>query len=1135
MIILLLVALTITGCTQNNRAPLAVKGQLDLSSWNLTEKGPVSLSGEWEYYNHKLLGPNDFSGGASTAGPDFVLVPGLWRGKTAEGEPMSALGYGTYRLQVNFTENQTETLTLLATGVISVCKIWVDGSLVASTGLVGTDRSLEKPVHHFVLADFSPSNSKSEIIIQVSNFHNTLGGINNAIRLGDKNRIHNIFRTRWISSAFTGGALLVISLYHLALFLMRRSVLSNLYLSLFCFFWFVSLVFGSSCGFIVDTFGLGLPWVWHVNLALLPFGLTIPLMLMFYHSLFPKKYGWAIDTIYSVLGALLIAYILVTPSNAYDPVVLGYFLVTRTAYLYLLAGFILDIIHREKGISLLAPGYIALACSELDDILFDLNMIGAPDLSQYGILIFVLCYSLFMSARFTRAFISVDNLSTELEAANKRLVQLNKLKDTFLANTTHELKTPLAGMVGIAETLLTGGGGRLTSSVREQLLILLHSGKRLSGLVNDVLDLSRLEHHDIILHTEPVSLYSSAAERVRALSRQLATSKRITLNNEIPPDFPPVAADRDRLEQILINLVGNSLKFTDKGHVTISARFGDAWAEVAVQDTGIGIPPEDFERIFEAYAQVDSDETHATGGTGLGLAITRHLVQLHGGQTLVQSEPGEGSTFGFTLPLFKGPETEKARGSRLGLGHIVVGAADIEIPDPGYSYQVEGSVSGGRYQVLVVDDEPVNLYVVGGCLRLAGISFRAVNNGAAALRVMEEGDQPEMLLLDIMMPGLDGYEVCRRVREKHSASALPVIMLTVKNRTEDIVEGFAAGANDYLTKPFSSEELAARVTTQLKLKAAYDILTENLELKKELSLRRQTEHGLRLMQIRLSKMLDSLDEAIIAVNQSREISFCNQAFIKIAGFTAENLLGRPLATLLARPSDPEAQDLTGALFSGEVWSDRASVFENIALAQSAEKSIDTTFFVTGIEVEDEPLLLMVVRPGATEGGGQAALLSASMLRELNNNRQRILNLEEAMLSLESGNVYDQQSVMDDLKALDMLLERMSGRIAAHKLTGDKRDLAVKVMNLAVSCWASATGATRADLAEQSRLWNVYVEKDGYCRTQTLDKYLSPETLPERPRWRNILATVEFVLASAKPDMPAHRELAEAAAALKALL
>ncbi|MHC1711610.1 MAG: response regulator [Solidesulfovibrio sp.] len=1134
---LLMVLFVAVGCAPQKTPPQAAKGQLDLSSWNFVKQGPVRLFGEWEFHWQQLLTPEEFRAVADGSPRDVLQVPGLWQGQTVRDVTLPAMGYATYRLRVLLPPGSATPLSLFASGALSVCKIWINNALVTADGIPGKDIASEKPAHHFVVTNFHPHEDVVDIIIQVSNHHNIQGGIKGDICLGTEEQVHRMLSIRWISGAFMAGALLCMSLYHFALFSMRRSARYNLYFGQFCLLWCVMTVFSPVCGFLIDMLWPSLPWAWYIDLSILPYGLTIPLMLLFYHSLFPKKYGAVVNIFFFALGALYIGYVLVPPAKAYSPALFTYFLLTRVAFLTLFYGFIQDILHKENGVLLLAPGYLALGYAEFDDILFKLNIVSSADFGPYGVFLFILAYSFFISARFARAFSSVEKLSTELEVSNERLLRLGKLKDVFLANTTHELKTPLAGMVGIAEALLAGAGGKLESAAKEHLRVLAHSGKRLSNLVNDVLSLSRLKHQDVTLRKGMVSLQATA-KRVLAASGPLAAVRNLGLQCEIAPDFPTVWADQDRLEQILFNLVGNSLKFTENGGIVISAAMRGALAEIAVTDTGIGISQEDQERIFKAHEQLEAAQTLAPGGAGLGLAITRQLVELHGGTITVRSQPGHGSTFAFTLPLYDPRNaTQAALSPCAPEPRLRTDVSDhaFHLEEPFTLKEHEGDgVPGGHYQVLVVDDEPVNRHVIASCLQLAAITFRTASDGKNALRMLKDGDKPDMLLLDVMMPGLSGYEVCRALRTQHPASALPVVMLTVANRVEDIVEGFAAGANDYLTKPFSRDELVARIRTQLKLKEAYHILEENLALRTELDLRKKTEQSLRLTQLRLSGMLDSLNDAILAVNQSREIGFCNRAFAELAGYPVNSLLGHPLSMLLTEAQDPDVKALMDAVSEPAAPSSQACLFERMRLTRSDGKSLPMDFFTTGIELEDEPLLLLIVRPPGAMDSRRTAQASAAMLRELGNNRQRILNLEATMLSLESGNLTGQQTVLEDLKALDTLLEHLGSLLTIHEQGGDRRPQAVRVMNLAVACWAACTNTTKVELAEQSRIWTVYQEKDGYCRTQTLDKYLSEKTLPARPRWRDIHATAEFVLAHCNHDLPLYKTLHDAFADLKAL-
>lgn len=233
---------------------------------------------------------------------------------------------------------------------------------------------------------------------------------------------------------------------------------------------------------------------------------------------------------------------------------------------------------------------------------------------------------------------------------NQRLQELDKLKDEFLANTSHELRTPLNGIIGLSESLLDGAAGPVPDAMRKYLEMIAYSGKRLANLVNDILDFSKLKNHTLQLHRRPVDVHE-CVQILLKMTEPLVGTKDLELINAVPETLPPVLADEGRLQQILYNLVGNAVKFTDQGSVTVSAKHEYDQVVIDVVDTGIGIPPDQVSKIFESFEQVDGTDNRRHGGTGLGLAITKRLVELHGGAIGVCSTPGVGSRFRVKLPV----------------------------------------------------------------------------------------------------------------------------------------------------------------------------------------------------------------------------------------------------------------------------------------------------------------------------------------------------------------------------------------------------------------------------------------------------------------------------------------------------
>ncbi len=459
--------------------------------------------------------------------------------------------------------------------------------------------------------------------------------------------------------------------------------------------------------------------------------------------------------------------------------------------------------------------------------------------------------------------IKVERKQKELErehAIAEQLRRVDKLKDEFLANTSHELRTPLNGIIGLAESLLDGVAGILPDKAHFDLKMISASGRRLSNLVNDILDFSKMIDNRIELSLKPVNLHA-IVEFVLALSQPLVGKKELKLINAVSPDLPPLTADENRLQQIVQNLVGNAIKFTEKGEIRVSSEAlivnsseqqrlttNAKLLTISVADTGIGIANDKLEEIFKSFVQADGSVAREYGGTGLGLAITKNLVELHGGTISVKSKLGEGSQFTVTLPsAFSDPSSASSfqpaiissQPAAISDQPAVVsfqpatGARSvIESAEPkSESWKLK---TKSLLTILVVDDEPVNQHVLGNFLSLKNYKIAQAMNGLEALKLVEDGLKPDLILLDVMMPKMSGYEVCRKIREKYPHREVPVILLTAKNQEGDIQEGFDAGANDYVTKPFHRSELLARIQTHIHVARTAELEAENRRKNNEL-------------------------------------------------------------------------------------------------------------------------------------------------------------------------------------------------------------------------------------------------------------------------------------------------------------
>ncbi|HPA72277.1 MAG TPA: SpoIIE family protein phosphatase [Spirochaetota bacterium] len=443
-----------------------------------------------------------------------------------------------------------------------------------------------------------------------------------------------------------------------------------------------------------------------------------------------------------------------------------------------------------------------------------------------------------LATTFNHMLTMIDLHLSRLVETNRELRRLDALKDEFLANTSHELRTPVSGMIGLAESLLAGSSGPVDESARRDLELIVQSGRRLSRLVGDILDFSRLKNSDISLELASVDLHT-VAELVFSVLRPVMERKGIQARNLLESGKWFAEADPNRLQQIIMNLAGNAVKFTERGSVSISARNDEnGMIAATVEDTGPGIPADSLSRIFEPFEQADGSISRTHGGTGLGLTIVKKLVELHGGAVSVQSEEGRGARFTFTLHRAT-PAGDTAR-AVLPAEPTTTSPSIIEYEVKHPGSPIEQRKIPGSHTILVVDDDPVILRVLDSYLSLEGYSVVTALSGSEALEIIGSGAAPDLIILDVMLPRISGYDVARAVREKHPSHELPIIMLTAKNMPADAVTGISAGANDFLVKPVGREELAVRVNNLVAMKESarehrkLDVLKRDLDIAHEI-------------------------------------------------------------------------------------------------------------------------------------------------------------------------------------------------------------------------------------------------------------------------------------------------------------
>jgi PAS domain S-box-containing protein len=456
------------------------------------------------------------------------------------------------------------------------------------------------------------------------------------------------------------------------------------------------------------------------------------------------------------------------------------------------------------------------------------------------------------------------------------LAELDRAKTAFFSNVSHEFRTPLTLMLGPIEDLLTRD--TLEDDAREHLQVAQRNALRLLKLVNALLDFSRLEAGRIEAAYEPVDLATLTSE-LASVFRSAVERAGLQLIVSCEPVGEPVYVDREMWEKLVFNLLSNAFKFTMDGEIEVSLRREDPGVELSVRDTGTGIPAGELPRVFDRFHRVKGARGRTHEGSGIGLALVYELAKLHGGNVSAMSEVDRGSTFTVSIPLGNAHLPQDRIGApRQTAPAALRSDAYVEealrwLPDTDIPYSTPGTQPSAR--ILLADDNAdMRDYV----RRLLGAAYEveAVADGTAALEAAQR-HPPDLVLTDVMMPGLDGFELLRALRAQEGTREIPVILLSARAGEESRIEGLDAGADDYLVKPFGARELRARVDAHLRLA----------------TVRRNAQKALRESETKFATAFDRSPLALLitSLDDGRLVEV-NEGFVRLSGYTREEVLGR---------------------------------------------------------------------------------------------------------------------------------------------------------------------------------------------------------------------------------------------------
>ncbi|MDP5275282.1 hybrid sensor histidine kinase/response regulator [Chengkuizengella axinellae] len=778
--------------------PTADNGMLDLSEWDFKEDGRVPLNGEWEYYPYQLLNPDDFVQFENNERTlQYVHVPTfMWTSYEVDGQPMSEFGQATYRLKIKVEDEDMLYGIKTTSFILNAHQLFIDGKLMGSQGTVADEKSAYSPGSLPYVTYFNLERGVHEIVVQVANYdYYAGGGISGAIYFGEQQSISELRDTALMHDWVTISIFGIMGIYFIGIYSQRRK---DYYYLLFAIYCMAIALFKAIHG----------EQVWYIvfpdssyelvsRLRLLSFMTTHVSLLLYIYTAFKEIASKKIVIAGTAIGGLIMLYEVLFPSLV--PV---WFLHTTSAYMfvsltYIVYVMVLATLKKMDGGVFMIIGALAMTVHSLRYYVALESVITLFPIEPF---IFLLMLAFLMSLRFSNTFKRNEQLSTEL-------IKVDKVKDEFIAKTSHEFKTPLHGIMNITQSMVKESGSNLSSRENENLQLITSIAKRLSVLVHDILDLSNLKQGELMVNPISIDVRSNVGVILKIYDFE-AKEKQIKLINKVRNDLKHVWADEYRFKQIVSNLIDNAIKHTKEGEIEVYAKeIADGFIEISVADSGSGIPEDQLDIIFNAFEQGSTAIKNGQMGVGLGLNIVKELVQLQKGTISVTSEVDKGSVFEFTLPAATSKQMVREDSQIENVKEEVA----VSLETPYYSD------NKNEYRILVVDDHLPNLKILIDTLEAASYEVIGVTNGKEALTVINENHM-DLVITDVMMPEVSGYELCSEIRKTYTLAELPVLMVTAGIHAEDLLAGFQAGANDFLHKPFDLSEMEARVDNLIQMK-----------------------------------------------------------------------------------------------------------------------------------------------------------------------------------------------------------------------------------------------------------------------------------------------------------------------------
>jgi len=752
-LIYLMLFSSLTVAQSNNKI-----GVFDLSNYDF-ETQPFELSGEWNFYWDQLLIPSEIELTKKTQNITFTT---LWN----EIPGLDSYGAATYTATLYLPKNRPP-LALDLPDFYSSYVLFINREVIARNGTPAISKEYYIPnwlPKTIALGEFS--SDTLNFVLHVANFHHKKGGAFQAIKIGNA---ESLFEARYLEYGYAfvlTGALLMGGLFFFGLYLFGRHETTILYFSIFCIVYSYRIIgFGSyPLHFLIQD----IPWIVTLKLEYITLFLSGYLFGIYTLNLYPKETSKPLVYFLSGVSLIFVGVSLFLPPIIFTQLITPYFAVLILYIVYAFWVYIKAAINKSVGaqFALLSTGIVFIV------FLYQImEYIGLVEelllLSFIGYLSFFFFQSLILSYRFAE-FLKIAKIQAE---------ESSIAKSQFLSTMSHEIRTPLNAVIGLSG-LLTDSN--LNQKQKEYSQTIKRSGESLLSIINNILDYSKIESGKLELEESEFNL-KELIEMVFDLTSSVNVKEDLELIYQLDDGVPEfIIGDSTRLQQVLLNLVANAIKFTTDGYVLVKVSLEhDDTSQIRfdIKDTGIGIPDNRMNRLFQSFTQVDASSTRKYGGTGLGLVISKKLVEAMGGLISAQSIINKGSTFSFTISFDKSSRKRNA------------------IPSP---------ILKGK-KIFILDDNLTNLKILKTQLEKAGISVDTFNNPKEVLSKVESLSKYDFGILDMQMPEFDGIQVATELRKYFRKKILPLVILSSVHELED--ESQRKMFNLYLTKPIKQTQL----------------------------------------------------------------------------------------------------------------------------------------------------------------------------------------------------------------------------------------------------------------------------------------------------------------------------------------